>query len=53
MYIADQIEQENTKVKVNFGDGLCVDIVGKCMIIFVCRTGEKKALKYIYTTYPI
>ncbi|XP_013658227.1 uncharacterized protein LOC106362952 [Brassica napus] len=37
----------NTKGKVKFGDGLCVDIVGKGVVTFVCKTGEKKALKDI------
>lgn len=38
----------NTKGKVKFGDGSCVDIVGKGVVTFVCKTGEKKALKDIY-----
>ncbi|XP_009128583.2 uncharacterized protein LOC103853424 [Brassica rapa] len=38
----------NTKGKVKFGDGLCVDIVGKGVITFVCKTGKIKVLKDIY-----
>ncbi|XP_048624069.1 uncharacterized protein LOC106373423 [Brassica napus] len=38
----------NTKGKVKFGDGSCVDIVGKGVVTFVCKTGEKKTLKDIY-----
>ncbi|XP_048604978.1 uncharacterized protein LOC125582357 [Brassica napus] len=37
-----------TKGKVKFGDGSCVDIAGKGVVTFVCKTGEKKALKDIY-----
>ncbi|XP_013601324.1 PREDICTED: uncharacterized protein LOC106308748 [Brassica oleracea var. oleracea] len=37
----------NTKGKVKFGVGSCVGIVGKGVITFVCKTGEKKALKDI------
>ncbi|XP_048620011.1 uncharacterized protein LOC106393659 [Brassica napus] len=38
----------NTKGKVKFGDGSCVDFVEKGVVTFVCKTGEKKALKDIY-----
>ncbi|XP_048599863.1 uncharacterized protein LOC125579980 [Brassica napus] len=38
----------NTKGKVKFGDGSYVDIVGRGVVTFVCKTGEKKALKDIY-----
>lgn len=33
---------------MKFNDGLCVDIVGKGVVTFVCKTGEKKVLKDIY-----
>ena len=33
---------------MKFGDGSCVDIVGKSVVTFVCKTGEEKALKDIY-----
>lgn len=39
---------ESLKGRVKFGDGSCVDIVGKGTIVFVGKTGEKKALKEIY-----
>ncbi|XP_048602505.1 uncharacterized protein BNAC02G09400D isoform X1 [Brassica napus] len=38
----------NTKGEVKFGDGSCVDIVGKGVVTFVCKTRGKKALKDIY-----
>ena len=38
----------NTKGKVKFGDGSCVDIVEKGVVTFLCKTGEKKTLKDIY-----
>lgn len=38
----------NTKGKVKFDDGSCVNIVGKGAVTFVRKTGEKKALKDIY-----
>lgn len=38
----------NTKGNVNFGDGPCIDFVGKCVVAFVCKIGEKKTLKDIY-----
>ncbi|KAL1205085.1 Retrovirus-related Pol polyprotein from transposon TNT 1-94 [Cardamine amara subsp. amara] len=39
---------ENIQGKVRFDDNSYVDIVGKGTINFVCKTGEKKALKEIY-----
>ncbi|XP_048624017.1 uncharacterized protein LOC106397956 [Brassica napus] len=38
----------NTKGNVKFGDGSCVDIVGKGVVTSVYKTVEKKTLKDIY-----
>ncbi|XP_013614662.1 PREDICTED: uncharacterized protein LOC106320857 [Brassica oleracea var. oleracea] len=43
----------NTKEKVKFGDGSCVDIVGKGVVTFVCKTGEIKELKDIYYIHDL
>ena len=37
----------NIKGKVKFGDGSCVDILGKFVVTFVCKAVAKKALKDI------
>lgn len=39
---------QNTQGKVKFGDGLYVDMVGKCVVTLLCKTGERKTLKDIY-----
>ncbi|XP_010412760.1 PREDICTED: uncharacterized protein LOC104699114 [Camelina sativa] len=39
---------ENIKGRVKFGDGSYVNIIGKCSIVFVTKSGERRALKEIY-----